>query len=289
MTARQRLWLSRLFILLFLVITPLILTYAAGYHINWRYLKLERTGLLEIKTEPSGALINIEEIKAWLGKPKELITPIKLKNLRPGSYHINLSLTGYHNWQKTLVIRPAETTFAKNIRLFKQSNPQQLADLPLGSNLTTVDWPTDQSDLNLANKNLTTSTITALLDEKSLADNWLDSRFIRLACQLPDKKIAYTKQFELWLADSDKKTTTLLGRFSQSIDQLICLPNTSNYLIFGHNQGWQLIELDDRQNRSIWKLADVDQLGLSAINKKANTLYFYGQIASTTGLFSLDL
>ena len=152
MTARQRLWLSRLFILLFLVITPLILTYAAGYHINWRYLKLERTGLLEIKTEPSGALINIEEIKAWLGKPKELITPIKLKNLRPGSYHINLSLTGYHNWQKTLVIRPAETTFAKNIRLFKQSNPQQLADLPLGSNLTTVDWPTDQSDLNLANK-----------------------------------------------------------------------------------------------------------------------------------------
>lgn len=289
MTSGQRLWLSRLFILLFLIITPLILTYAAGYHINWRYFKLERTGLLEIKTEPSGALINIEEIKAWLGNPKELITPIKLKNLRPGSYHVNLSLDGYHNWQKTLNIRPAETTFAKNIRLFKQSYPKKIADLPNGTDLETADWPADQSQLNLSSKNLTTSTITALLDEKSLADNWLDSRFIRLACQLPDKKIAYANQFELWLADSDKKTSLLLGRFSQLIDQLICLPDTSNYLIFGHSQGWQLIELDDRQNRSIWKLADVNQLGRSSINKKSNTLYFYGQITSTTGLFSLDL
>lgn len=288
MTLQQRQWLSRLFILLFLIITPLILAYAAGYHINWRYLKLEKTGLLEIKTIPSGAEVNIEELKAWLGKPKNLATPFKLKNLRPSNYTINLSLAGYHNWRKILTIRPVETTFAKDVRLFKQAEPQWLADLPASSTIALANF-SDNQQLNLNNKNLTTSTINALISEKDLTDNWLDAHSVRLACALPDKKIAYANQFELWLADPETKTRLLLGRFSQNINQLICLPDTSNYLIYGHDNSWQLIELDDRQGRNIWKLADINELGLSAINKKADQLYFYGRVGTKTGLFSLEL
>lgn len=288
MTLQQRQWLSRLFILLFLIITPLILAYAAGYHINWRYLKLEKTGLLEIKTIPSGAEVNIEELKAWLGKPKNLATPFKLKNLRPSNYTINLSLAGYHNWRKILTIKPAETTFAKDVRLFKQAEPQWLADLPATSTISTANF-NDANQLNLNNKNLTTSTITALISDKVLATNWLDSRSVRLACALSDKKIAYANQFELWLADPEAKSKLLLGRFSQPINQLICLPDSSNYLIYGHSNSWQLIELDDRQNRNIWKLADINELGLSTVSKKADQLYFYGRVAEKTGLFSLEL
>jgi hypothetical protein len=287
MTLRQRWWLSKFFILLFFIITPLILAYATGYHINWRYLKLEKTGLLEIKTVPDKAQININELRAWLDQNRNLTTPLKLKNLRPNNYTVNIKLSGYHDWRKILAVKPAETTFAKDIRLFKQAIPVWLEALPATGTITTSLIDSDKFNLNT--KNPTTSTINDLITEKELTTNWLETRQIKLACSLPDKKIAYANQFELWLADPKTKTTTLVGRFSQSINWLICLPDTNNYLIYGHDNSWQLIELDDRQGRNIWKLADLDQLGTAAINKKSDQLYFYGHVGSTTGLFSLAL
>ncbi|HPU92201.1 MAG TPA: PEGA domain-containing protein, partial [bacterium] len=241
MSTRQRWWLSKIFILLFCLITPPILIYANGYRINWHSWKLERTGLLEIKSEPANALVNINELKAWWGKPKKIVTPVKLKNLRPGNYNVNLSLPGYYEWHKTLTIWPAQTTIVKDIRLFKKSEPQLLAALPT-TTLSGAILPLDNRQFNLATKNLTTTSIRALIDEQKLATNWLDTASISLACPLPNGKIAFSSQFELWLANPDTATTELLGRFSQPIVQLICLPNSDNYLIFGQDNGWQVIE-----------------------------------------------
>jgi len=289
MSVRQRWWLSKIFILLFCLITPPILIYANGYRINWHSWKLERTGLLEIKSEPTNALVNIDELKAWWGKPKKIVTPVKLKNLRPGNYNVTLSLPGYYDWHKTLTVWPAQTTIVKDIRLFKKSEPQLLAALPATTTLSGITLPLDNRQFNLATKNLTTTTIYAFIDDQKLATNWLDTTSISLACPLPNDKIAFSNQYELWLADPDTATTELLGRFSQPLVQLICLPNSDNYLIFGQDNGWQVIELDNQQSHLIWQLATTDQLGTSAIDKKANTLYFYARIGSTTGLFSLEL
>lgn len=288
MTQRQRLWLSRCFIIIFLIITPLILAYAAGYHVNWRYLKLERTGLLEIKTEPAKAKASIDELKAWLIKPKDLTTPLKLKNLRPGNYTVKLDLAGYHSWKKTLTINPAETTFAKNIRLFKKSTPELIFALPAETDLAIADWAKN-NDYNLNNKQASTSSITYFLNDKQLADNWLNTQNAKSICQLTNKKLAIAKEFELWLVDPDKKETTLLGRFSKPIKQLICLPDSDNYLIYGHDSSWELIELDNRQNHNIWRLAELQQLNKAAINKKGDRLYFYGRLHDQNGLFSLEL
>ena len=289
MSVRQRWWLSKIFILLFCLITPPILIYANGYRINWHSWKLERTGLLEIKSEPTNALVNIDELKAWWGKPKKIVTPVKLKNLRPGNYNVTLSLPGYYDWHKTLTVWPVQTTIVKDIRLFKKSEPQLLAALPATTTLSGITLPLDNRQFNLATKNLTTTTIYAFIDEQKLTTTWLDTTSISLACPLPNDKIAFSNQFELWLADPDTATTELLGRFSQPLVQLICLPNSDNYLIFGQDNGWQVIELDNQQSHLIWQLATTDQLGTSAIDKKANTLYFYARIGSTTGLFSLEL
>jgi len=289
MSVRQRWWLSKIFILLFCLITPPILIYANGYRINWHSWKLERTGLLEIKSEPTNALVNIDELKAWWGKPKKIVTPVKLKNLRPGNYNVTLSLPGYYDWHKTLTVWPVQTTIVKDIRLFKKSEPQLLAALPATTTLSGITLPLDNRQFNLATKNLTTTTIYAFIDEQKLTTTWLDTTSISLACPLPNGKIAFSNQFELWLANPDAATTELLGRFSQPLVQLICLPNSDNYLIFGQDNGWQVIELDNQQSHLIWQLATTDQLGTSAIDKKANTLYFYARIGSTTGLFSLEL
>ena len=289
MSARQRWWLSKIFILIFCLITPPILIYANGYRINWHSWRLERTGLLEIKSEPANALVNINELKAWLGKSKKIVTPVKLKNLRPGNYNVNLSLPGYYEWHKTLTVWPVQTTIVKDIRLFKKSVPQLLTALPPTTTLSGAILPLDNRQFNLATKNLTTTSIRALIDEQKLATNWLDTTSISLACPLPNGKIAFSNQFELWLADPDRATTELLGRFSQPIVQLICLPNSDNYLIFGQDNGWQVIEVDNQQSHLIWPLTNTDHLGQGAIDKKANTLYFYAKIGSTTGLFSLEL
>ncbi|HNW55573.1 MAG TPA: PEGA domain-containing protein [bacterium] len=288
MTPRQRFWLSRFFIAIFLVTTPLVLAYAAGYHVNWRYLRLERTGLLEIKTEPTKATATIDELRAWLIKPKDLTTPLKLKNLRPGNYTVKLDLPGYHSWKKTLTVNPAETTFAKNVRLFKQSEPELIFAVPTNQDCSQIDWP-ENNDYNFSNKQAATSSIDYFLTEKQLADNWLDTNQIKSICQLPNKKLAIAKDFELWLVDPEKKDSTLLGRFSQPIKQLICLPDNDNYLIYGHDSSWELIELDDRQGHNIWRLAEMQQLYRSAINKKGDQLYFYGRLNDQNGLYSLDL
>jgi len=287
MSPRQRWWLSKIFILLFFLITPPILIYANGYRFNWHSWKLERTGLLEIKSEPSNASVNINELKAWWGKPKKIVTPVKLKSLRPGNYNVSLSLPNYYEWHKTLSVWPAQTTIVKDIRLFKESKPQLLATITPSTTLTSATL--DNHQLNLATKNLTTTTISALIDQEKLAKNWLDTTSIKLACPLPNGKIAFSNQFELWLANPDEAKTELLGRFSQPITQLICLPNTSNYLIFGQDSGWKIIEVNNDQPHLMWEIAHTDHLGAGSLDKKANTLYFYAQIGSTTGLFSLEL
>ena len=189
MSARQRWWLSKIFILIFCLITPPILIYANGYRINWHSWRLERTGLLKIKSEPANALVNINELKAWLGKSKKIVTPVKLKNLRPGNYNVNLSLPGYYEWHKTLTVWPAQTTIVKDIRLFKKSVPQLLTALPPTTTLSGVTLPLDNRQLSLATKNLTTTTIRVLIDEQKLTTNWLDTTSISLACPCPMVKL----------------------------------------------------------------------------------------------------
>lgn len=134
MSLRFRRLLYIFFILAFLIITPLLCLYAAGYKISPN-LKIKKTGILIIDSEPGSAKIYLNN------KPQQLLfskilnqknniikTPAKIKNLLPGEYNIRIELENYWPWQKKLTIRSGESTFAEDIILFKKDLPSLILD-----------------------------------------------------------------------------------------------------------------------------------------------------------------
>ena len=106
------------FVLVFLISAPLVVFYTAGYRWNPKKGAIERNGTLIIDTTPTNAQIRLNN---------DLLTetsPSTLKNLSPGTYHIELSLDGYHPWEKTVDIRPEYVTFVNEVHLWPDVLPE---------------------------------------------------------------------------------------------------------------------------------------------------------------------
>ncbi len=117
------------FIIAFLVITPSVCFYAAGYKIG-PHLRLQKTGSLVLETKPKGAQIYLNGkiqrnfIKKFLNPTRSYITtPTKIKRLQPGEYKVKLTLPNYWPWQKKITIHPGKITLLENITLFKKNLP----------------------------------------------------------------------------------------------------------------------------------------------------------------------
>ncbi|MCU0679574.1 MAG: PEGA domain-containing protein [Planctomycetes bacterium] len=129
MSLKFRRILYIIFILAFLIITPLVSFYAVGYKLNSRF-QLEKTGALIIDTTPSGAKIYLDEkpqyglaAKFFWQTNNYIKTPAKIKNILPGEYAIRLELENYWPWQKKLTVQPGQATFAETVNLFKKDLP----------------------------------------------------------------------------------------------------------------------------------------------------------------------
>ncbi len=129
MSLNKRRILYSLFILAFLVITPLVSLYAGGYKIGGGF-KIQKTGILILDTRPQGATISLNgkiqrrTISGLLfGGHTDINTPAKIKNLLPGEYDVTLSLPGYWPWNKRLDISPGQSTYAEDVVLFKNDLP----------------------------------------------------------------------------------------------------------------------------------------------------------------------
>ena len=88
--------LSLIFILLFLIIAPAIILYAAGFKLSKNGLAIQKTGMFIIDSNPRGAKIFINGqvqkkfINILFNKNRFITTPAKIKNLLPGEYDLSL-------------------------------------------------------------------------------------------------------------------------------------------------------------------------------------------------------
>lgn len=99
-------------LVLYLTLLPIILSYSLGYHIDFHKLIIYKTGILSLRSTPSGASIYIN------GKLYPDITPVRIEELRPGTYSVEVRKESLFSWQKDLVVRPNMVTRAENILLF---------------------------------------------------------------------------------------------------------------------------------------------------------------------------
>lgn len=131
MNIKTRRILFVIFILAFVFISFIVLSYAAGYKITLNGKKpLQKTGMLVLDTVPRGAKIFLNNkpeqpfLKKYLSRKENFITtPAKIKNLTPGEYDVKFELDGYWEWEKKLKVEPGLSTFAEDVNLFKKDLP----------------------------------------------------------------------------------------------------------------------------------------------------------------------
>ena len=123
----------KIFVILFFVLTLTISLYASGYKLNLDNNGkissfLQKTGDLVIDSNPSGALITLESKQGKVIKTDKKKTPNKIQRLLPGEYLIKLELDNYWSFEKKITIYPKQTTYLKDIMLFKQTLPLRISD-----------------------------------------------------------------------------------------------------------------------------------------------------------------
>lgn len=133
MTQTTRKFLFLFFVAAFFIITPLVILYAKGYQLSLDGRPLVKTGMLILDSEPAGAKIYLDgrPQKAFSSRllpfGEELVTPAKLKGILPSEHLVRFELDGYWPWEKRLVVRGGESTYAEDVILFKRSLPELVA------------------------------------------------------------------------------------------------------------------------------------------------------------------
>lgn len=120
MRLKTRKIITLLFFAVFAVTAPAVILYTGGYRYNWKKNHFEKTGLIQLDSDPQEATIILNGVK------QKRRTPATLAKLLPDEYAVRLEKSGFLPWQKTLTVRSGETTFAKDVTLFKDALPRQL-------------------------------------------------------------------------------------------------------------------------------------------------------------------
>lgn len=165
MTLTQRRILSSFFIIAFLVSSSALILYASGYRYNISKQRIEKVGLLYVTTEPKDTTISIDNQEHNVGR--EFV----LNTIKPGKYQVAISKEGYHTWRKELEIQENQSTFVRDLLLFKNEEPLpfEIITTPIEHVLTTNDFVVFQSDTFL----FIYDRSSQRLDEVELADKAL--------------------------------------------------------------------------------------------------------------------
>ena len=107
-----------IFIALFLLISPILIMYTAGYRYDFSNGLLKETGAISIDILPKKTSIYLNGIKL-----KESM-PIRLNNIAPGRYNLSMSAPGYYDWTKTIEVQNKQTVYIKEISLLQKNKPQ---------------------------------------------------------------------------------------------------------------------------------------------------------------------
>jgi hypothetical protein len=108
-------------VLLFFLGLPAILSFALGYKFNARNFKFVKTGLIFVKTQPSGAKIYLN------GKLIDQRSPASMQELLPGTYKVALELAQHYPWKGQVEVEAGKVSRIDKVILFSQRpNLQQL-------------------------------------------------------------------------------------------------------------------------------------------------------------------
>lgn len=106
-------------LLVIVCVAAYLIIFANGYKINYRSWKIEKTGMIYLKSEP-------KEVEVWInGELKSDKTPYKYAEIFPGKYELRLVKYGFTDWSYTFEVEPGMVSSNNYIKLFL-STPENL-------------------------------------------------------------------------------------------------------------------------------------------------------------------
>ncbi len=109
------------FIIAFLILAPVLTLYTAGYRINLKGFRLEKTGVLSVQSVPRNATVYLDDVA-------DGTTPRRFSALLPGEYQLRVEAPDFYTWEKTVTVKSNLTTFNHDIVLFKKSAPVKIIE-----------------------------------------------------------------------------------------------------------------------------------------------------------------
>lgn len=257
MTLKTRRFLFLIFLLIFIIITPLISLYATGYTVGNGF-KIQKTGILIINSEPKGAKIFINNkiqqkffSKLFNKNEGYVKTPAKIKNIKPGEYKVRLEIQGYWTWEKKIEIKPGQSTFYENIVLFKQDLPLKMID----GEFTNIKLSPNKKFLiaQQANKDH----LINLDNEEITSINLATTTFKNTCSWSPDNQefLLNNQLYETTDTDSPTKLKDLMGNKPTKVKWDI---NNDNKLYYSYDNTIACFNLSSEQNEVILKNKIID-------------------------------
>lgn len=140
------------------ILTILAIYYAMGYRLNQSGLVIEQGGIIEFRSEPSGANISVD------GKPTGRQTPGRAY-VGPGEHSVRMQLDGYRTWEKTASLLPGQLLWLDYTRFI----PQTITTTPVkefASITATLPSPDNRRILVQEQTNIPGFTVAEVSNEK---------------------------------------------------------------------------------------------------------------------------
>ena len=104
-------------VIVYLILTPALIFYAAGWRYNVRTKNVERVGAILVETKPSGATVVLNGVE----QPKK--TPMTIKNVLTDEYTVTITKDGYYSWTTQADVASQETSKVTEVQLLRKERP----------------------------------------------------------------------------------------------------------------------------------------------------------------------
>lgn len=261
-------------VFIFLIGLPFTLSFALGYKFDRRTLKFTKTGLIALKTQPSGASINLD------GKALNLKTPATIAEILPGKYTLRLDLEKHYPWLSEVNVDAGKVTRLEKIILFplrpniKQLNSERLSSFWVDEEQADLYYisPEDNYIYRTDPEGRDSEIVTEFLPIQRPSVKWKFS---------PDKgKILYFNSHQAGIA-----YLGVQNKIFQDRPFILEFPEGGIIDIFWHSDSFHLILVSRRGVQAVEARPGAEPVVLVNLNKR-NTSSFYD--ARTDTLFFLD-
>ena len=99
--------------IIFAAAALVVVLYAAGYQVDLTSREISSTGLIVVQADPSDAEVYLNNELKGSGK-------VVLRGLKADKYDIAVKKDGYHEWSKSINLRPGEAAVLNDAILFKE-------------------------------------------------------------------------------------------------------------------------------------------------------------------------